>query len=196
MVAVLVVVMVAGGLWWWLRPTPVDDGVVFVGDSVTVLSLGDLNADLGSKHPAYIARVGFRSDQLLPLFAKVVDERRQDDGGDLRQVALLVGYNDVLQEDVEGPALGEVMALAARFDCAVWLELPTVPMHELATARWNERAVATAAKYPNVHLVDTWRRAAISAKPGTLLRSDGVHPNARGQATLTRIYVDAIGRAC
>ncbi|MCU1354351.1 MAG: hypothetical protein JWM05_3560, partial [Acidimicrobiales bacterium] len=75
---------------------------MFVGDSVTFLSLNDLNQDLGRKHPAYIARVGYRSRDLLPLFAAEVAKRRKA-GEHLRQVALLVGYNDVLRDDVESP---------------------------------------------------------------------------------------------
>ena len=193
--AIVALALIAGGLWWLLRPAPVADGVVFVGDSVTYLSLQDLNADLGPKHPAYIAWPGFRSGDLLPLLAKEID-RRKAAGEPLRQAALLVGYNDVGRDDVESPALEKVMALAGRFDCAVWLTLPPVPLRETDVERWNARAVAAAASHPNVHLIDAWRQAVMSAPAQSLLEADGVHPNPAGARRLTQIYQNAIGESC
>ena len=193
--AIVALALIAGGLWWLLRPTPVADGVVFVGDSVTYLSLQDLNADLGPKHPAYIAWPGFRSGDLLPLLAKEID-RRKAAGEPLRQAALLVGYNDVGRDDVESPALEKVMALAGRFDCAVWLTLPPIPLRETDVERWNARAVVAAASHPNVHLIDAWRQAVMSAPAQSLLEADGVHPNPAGARRLTQIYQNAIGESC
>ena len=74
----VVLALVAGGLWWWLRPAPVAEGVVFVGDSVTYMSFGDLEAELSSKRPDVLARIGYRSGDLLPLFQKTVRQRRAE----------------------------------------------------------------------------------------------------------------------
>lgn len=194
-IGVAAVVLVAGGLWWLLRPAPVADGVVFVGDSVTFLSLDDLNNDLGPKHPAYITKIGYRSTDLLPLFALEI-ERRKQAGEPLRQAALLVGYNDVLRDDVETPSLEKLMALADKFDCAVWLKLPPIPLREREVDRWNERVETAAKSHRDVHVIDTWRKAVISSPPQSLLSKDGVHPNLEGRKRLTRIYQDAIGRSC
>ena len=195
-IGVVLLALVAGGVWWWQRPTPVRQGVVFVGDSVTYISLDDLNRDLSSRHPAFLARFGYRSTDLLPLLQLEV-ARKKDAGEPLRQIALLVGYNDVLRNDVESPALPEMMNLSAKFDCAVWLTLPDIPLHEQDTSRWNARVRAAAKGHRNVHVVETWRKAVNSATPGALVVvSDGVHPNAAGAARLTSIYLDAIGRFC
>jgi lysophospholipase L1-like esterase len=192
---IVVLALVAGGLWWWLRPTPVRQGVVFVGDSVTYISLDDLNRDVGAKHPAYLTRVGYRSTDLLPLLQLEV-ARKEQAGEPLSQIALLVGYNDVLKDDVESPALPEMMNLAAKFHCAVWLTLPDVPLHKQETSRWNDRVRAAAKGHRNVHVLETWRKAVDSAPAGTLLVSDGVHPNAAGAARLTSVYLDTIGKFC
>lgn len=194
--AIVVLALVAGGLWWWRRPAPVRQGVVFVGDSVTYISLDDLNRDVSAKHPAYLARVGYRSTDLLPLLRMEV-ARKEQAGEPLSQIALLVGYNDVLKDEVESPALPKMMNLAAKFDCAVWLTLPNIPLHEQETSRWNARVRAAAKGHRNVHVVETWRTAVDSAPPGALVVvSDGVHPNAAGSARLTSIYLDTIGQSC
>lgn len=194
-VAVVAVLLVAGGLYWWLRPAPVADGVIFVGDSVTYLSLNDLNGDLGKKHPAYLTRVGYRSTDLLPLFAKEI-KRREQAGEPLRQAALLVGYNDVLKDEVDSPSLEKVMELAGRFECAVWLTLPPIPVHEREVELWNARVKNAAERYEDVHLIDDWREAVMSAPSRSLTAADGVHPNAAGRKKLTRIFQDAIHRSC
>lgn len=192
-VALVVAGLVGFALWLWLKPAEVADGVMFVGDSVTFLSLDDLNGDLGAKHPAYYARPGFTSTDLLPLFRDAVAERRAK-GESLEQVAMLIGYNNVLQDDVESPALGEIMALAGRFDCAIWLELPPVPMRTDLVDRWNERARAAAAEYDSVHVVSEWRE--LVAQDPELVPNDGVHPSAEGRKELSRVYQDAIRNLC
>ncbi|MBX3313048.1 MAG: SGNH/GDSL hydrolase family protein [Actinobacteria bacterium] len=192
--AVVAVAVVAGAVWWWMKPAEVADGVMFVGDSVTFLSLDDLNGDLGAKHPAYYARPGFTSADLLPIFKQAVEEREAD-GDPLEQVAMLIGYNDVLHDDVESPALGEIMTLAGKFDCAIWLELPPVPLRTELVDRWNERARAEARKHPSIHLVDEWRKL-VASDPDAYVPDDGVHPNAKGREELSRIYLDAIRNLC
>jgi hypothetical protein len=195
-IAILVVALVAGGLWWRLRPAPVAQGVVFVGDSVTYLSLPELEHQIARDHPQVVARVGYRSEDLLPLVEKVVAERRAAHQP-LRQAVFLVGYNDVIRGPVDSPALGIMMNLANQFDCAIWLTIPTVPLREQQTAVWNARVNAAAHGLRHVHVVDTWRRAVDAAPPGKLVtRRDGVHPNAVGAERLTQIFIDAIHHSC
>ena len=195
-VGVVVLLLVAAGIWIVKRPTPVEHGILFVGDSVTYMSVAQLDAQVGAKDPIVIARVGFRSSDLLPLFKRYVGDRERRHLS-LGQVALLVGYNDLLKRQVESPALEEVMALAGRFDCAIWLTLPPVPLRDDEVARWNQRVVALARKYPHVHVVDDWREAVIAARPGVLVtRRDGVHPTEAGARALSKIYVDAVHREC
>ena len=198
LVAVVALAVVAGGLWLWLRPTPVAPGILFVGDSVTYLSTKELDRETKQEHPIVLARIGFRSDEMLPRFQAEVDRRAKDGGKDqLAQVAILIGYNDVLQDRVDNPALGRFLEQADRFDCAVWLTLPVVPMHDDGTQRWNERVRAAAKDHPNVHVVDDWREAVEAADPGELIsRKDGVHPTAAGGKRLASIYVDAVHRVC
>jgi hypothetical protein len=191
---VLVVALIGVGLWWWLKPADVADGVMFVGDSVTFLSLEDLNGDLGEKHPAYYARPGFTSSDLLPLFREAVEEREAD-GDPLEQVAMLVGYNDVLQGRVAENSIDEVMALAGKFDCAIWLELPPVPLRTNSVDQWNALAEAEAENHPTVHIVSEWREL-IESDPDAYVPDDGVHPNPKGRAELSRIYQDAIRNLC
>ncbi|MGI8754839.1 MAG: SGNH/GDSL hydrolase family protein [Acidimicrobiales bacterium] len=187
--------LVAGGVWWVRRPAPVADGVLFVGDSVTFLTQGALTRDLSPKHPTYVTGIGFRSTDLLPAFAKEVANRRLT-GQPLRQVALLVGYNDALRHDVETPSLNNMMALANQFDCAVWLTLPPFPQRAHDVDRWNTRAKAIAASYRHIHVVDTWRQAVMAALPRSILSKDGVHPNDAGRQRLAQIYENAIAGTC
>jgi lysophospholipase L1-like esterase len=196
-VVIVTVVALAAGAWWvWLRPVPVADGVVFVGDSVTYMSINDLREDLSRKHPQVLARVGFRSDELLPLFRDQVRKRREADEP-LRQVVVLVGYNDVLQGKVPNPAMPKVMDLARQFDCAVWLELPAVPLRDDLTNQWNDQVHEAAQGHRNVHVVDDWRKAVEKSAPGELLsRKDGVHPTPAGARRLTEIFQKAINNAC
>ena len=193
---VLVAALVGAGLWIWLRPTPVAPGIMFVGDSVTVMSAPELIQQIGNRHPAVLARVGYRSTDLLPLFAQAVAHRERDHEP-MQQVAVLVGYNDVLRNQVESPALDSMMALSNRFGCAVWLTLPAVPVHERFTDRWNQRVIALARSYRHVHVVDDWREAVMSARIGILVNTrDGVHPTPLGAQRLVEIYTNAIHRVC
>lgn len=192
---VVVVVLAAAAIWWWMKPAEVSDGVLFIGDSVTFLSLDDLNGDLGPKHPAYVARPGFTSSDLLPLFTAEVKKRKAD-GEPLEQVAMLVGYNDVLQNVApEDDSLGKVMTMAGQFDCAIWLELPPIPLREDLVDRWNERARREAEEHPTVHVVSEWREL-VAADPDGLVPDDGVHPGTEGRKELTRVYHDAIRNLC
>jgi lysophospholipase L1-like esterase len=205
-IAVVVVVALIGGVVWWkLQPEGVQPGVVFVGDSVTYLSISQINEALGPKaQPAYLTRVGWRSSDLLPLFAQEVIKRRAGHQA-LRQVALLMGYNDVLQGNVESAALDKVVALASQFSCAVWLTLPPTPSGRAAgnpkfradlARRWNERLGVAVRSHHNIHLVTEWQRTVDASPPGHLLVADGVHPNAAGQRVLAGIYAHALRTDC
>jgi hypothetical protein len=193
---VLVLLLVAGGLWWWLRPAPVAQNVVFVGDSVTFMSLDDLKAAVGTKHPELIARIGYRSSDIYPLFEKQVRALRADNKP-LKQAVVLIGYNDVLKGPVTNPGLGKLMDLANQFDCAVWFTIPPVPLRDQLTDEWNTRVREAAKSHHNVHVVDDWRNVVMHAKAGELItRKDGVHPTKAGAARLTKVFETAIHHAC
>lgn len=205
LVIVLVLALAGGALWWKLRPEGVQPGVVFVGDSVTYLSIGQINQALGpDAHPVYLARIGWRSTDLLPLLQQEV-QKRHGDGQQLRQIALLVGYNDVLQGNVESAALDKMVSLAGQFSCAVWLTLPPRPAGRAAgnpkfrtdlAERWNERLAAAVHAHANIHLDTSWQKAVDSSAPGSLLVADGVHPNPAGQRTLAQVYAHALRHDC
>ncbi|WP_426574630.1 SGNH/GDSL hydrolase family protein [Aquihabitans sp. McL0605] len=194
-VVIVVVAIAAVGIWFWRRPAPIAPGILFVGDSVTYMSTKQLDEEMHSDSPEVLARVGFTSSDMLPLVTREVDRRAKDD--ELRQVAVLIGYNDVLKQHADSPALARVMALANRFDCAVWLTLPPIPLREKEVAEWNRRVAETAGSYPHVHVVDDWRKAVEAAPLGELItRRDGVHPTPGGAKRLSEIYTDAVHRVC
>jgi lysophospholipase L1-like esterase len=192
--AVAGIIVVALSLWWWQRPAPVAPEILFVGDSVTYLSAEQVDQQLGAEDPKVLARVGQTSTDLLPLFTEEVDRRVDADEG-LQQVAILVGYNDVLKEEIDPTSIERFMTQADRFECAVWLALPTVPLHEDGTSSWNELIHDEGGSHPNVHVVDDWSDAVASADAEEIL-DDGVHPNAAGAALLVETYTEAIGRVC
>lgn len=182
-------------VWQRARPAAIQPGALFVGDSVTYLAASPLE-EATSGDAVVLARVGYRSTDLLPLFEQAAAER-SGAPDQLRQVGLLVGYNDVLHDEVDLDAQRRVMAVADRFDCAVWLTLPSVPMHTEEADEWNRGAVVAARSFPHVHIVDDWRRAVDAAPPGELVTSaDGVHPTPRGAERLAQIFTQAIRRAC
>lgn len=194
---VAVLALVAVGAWWrWLRASKVQPGVVFVGDSVTALSLPAVRSQLGKDQPVVLARVGYRSEDLLPLFRQVVD-RRLADSGQLREVVVLVGYNDVLKGPLHPAALPQVVDLANRFDCAVWLTLPPIPARHAETAAWNREVRRLAATRRHVHVVDAWAKAVAAAPPNSLITAkDGIHPLPAGSARLVSIMRTAIDATC
>lgn len=193
----VVVVVIAGGIWVLRRPTPVAPGILFVGDSVTYMSTKELDREMRSDDPIVLARIGYRSSEMLPLFESAVLRRASKHPDQLQQVAILIGYNDVLQDKVGEADIDRFMDAADRFDCAVWLRLPPVPVHEEEVGRWNRLVDAAADTHPNVHPVDDWRDAVMEAPPGSLItRKDGVHPTNAGAQKLAEIYTDAVHRVC
>ena len=193
--AVILLAAIAVGIWFWQRPAPIAPGILFVGDSVTYMSAGQLDEEMRSEDPRVLARIGFKSADMLPLLER--DVARREEQGELKQVAILLGYNDVLQHQPDSPALGEVMALADRFDCAVWLTLPDIPLREREVTLWNQRVEDAAGSYRHVHVVDDWREAVNEAPAGELVqRKDGVHPTAAGARRLSEIYTEAVHRVC
>ena len=196
-VVVIIAAVTAGAIWLIERPTPVAPGILFVGDSVTYLSTSALDDEMRSDDPQVVARIGFRSSEMLPLFEREVLRRKQMGDEHLQQVAILIGYNDVLQDKVGEADIDRFMDAAERFECAVWLELPPVPMHDDDVAVWNRQVATAARSHPNVHVIDDWRNAVMRAKPGELItRKDGVHPTKAGAARLAQIYTDGVHRVC
>lgn len=187
----------------WPR-TP--EHVLIVGDSVTFMSWEALTDEFGSDTSLQpVARPGFRSNELLPLVEKAIDDRAGS-GKKLDRAAFLVGYNDVWTETVGDDRLAEMVELSARYECAVWLTLPARPGGtepaigsfdaELAED-WNERMADLVAEHGNLHLVRDWAEAVDEASdPATYLEDDGIHPNGAGQNLLARTIHDAVINAC
>ena len=193
---IVAVVAIGAGLWVWLKPTPVAPGILFIGDSVTYMSTEELDGQLEAESPIVVARVGATASDMLPLFEQAADKRVKEDDP-LDQVAILIGYNDVLKDQVDDPTLGAFMDEANRFQCAVWLTLPDVPLRVDQVEVWNKRVTEAAKDRPNVHVVDDWREAVGSAEPGEITtRKDGVHPTPAGAKRLVEIYTDAVHRVC
>ncbi|MCU1357295.1 MAG: hypothetical protein JWM89_2713 [Acidimicrobiales bacterium] len=207
-VVVVIVAVAAGGLEAWrsARPTrpATGRGTLIVGDSVTFLAAGQLNRRLGSTYDI-IAEPGYRSDELLPLLR---EEMARPTGAAARRnrIALLVGYNDVLQGVAEdSKALPVMIQASSRFRCAVWLALPSRPGGRAAGNRkfvaaqadaWNRQLVTEAGKYPNVHVANDWSDAVDGPGGQALLELDGVHPVVAGQARLAAAYERALARDC
>jgi lysophospholipase L1-like esterase len=191
------VAAIVATVWYLRRPTPVAPGILFVGDSVTYLSGGELDDMMQEEDPEVLARVGFRSSQMLPLFEQTIRRRAERGGEHLQQVAILIGYNDVLQRKVEAAPIDRFMDAADRFDCAVWLTLPSVPLRDRQVQEWNRQVRSAARSHPKVHVVDDWRDAVAADGTRPLVTSkDGVHPTRAGARELASIYTDAVHRLC
>jgi hypothetical protein len=122
-----------------------------------------------------------------------------------QRVAVLVGYNDVRLKEVDTPTLQTMMKATSKFQCGVWLTLPSRPGGDVdanvfasgkLVDEWNLRLTAEIGKYENLHLSEAWAQAVNNAPTGKLLKADGVHPNAAGRVLLAQIYRDAIDQHC
>ena len=79
---------------WWPRARP---ELVMVGDSVTFLSIPAIEAELGDERDLDIrAYPGQRSNDLVLVVVQELVEREEADEP-LPELALLVGYTDVLR---------------------------------------------------------------------------------------------------
>ena len=184
-----------------------------VGDSVTFLAAGEIQAEYAGDRTQFVAKPGFTSKDLLPLVRQAMAGGTGSGSGGRRdtpattrdRVVALVGYNDVRVRDLDGAALPALVEETSRFRCAVWLSLPARPGGKVArnefvpsrlVDQFNRRLAEEVDKYPNVHLADDWKSAVEGAPTSELLRPDHVHPNDAGQQRLAAAYKAATDRYC
>lgn len=193
-VVALAIVFVLFALWIGVFQT--EKTVLIVGDSVTYLSGPSISRKLDPKYSLTIdGRPFYRSSDLVgPLNEDLVRLDAMDKNYD--RVVFLVGYNDVLRDDVESVGLAELMYNSERFACSVWLELPATPGGRPAqnpdfdpadVARWNARMRDEGARHENVRVSDAWAQTVNAPGGEALVQVDGVHPTIKGQEALAHV---------
>lgn len=171
-----------------------DDGprVLVVGDSVTVLSKEELRDQLGWAGDVDVrAQVRLRTDQLLDMAQEGADE--DPDIG-----IFLPGYNDLLQGGADTKALNQMIDIAAGIPCSIWLLIPVdggYPRDQVDT--WNRRVIELAAKHPNIHVTDGWKKLVEETPAFTFISNvDAVHPNQQGRTALAKVMAGVANDQC
>jgi lysophospholipase L1-like esterase len=188
---VLVVWTVASGCSWWSSSEEAPS-VLVVGDSVTRLSQEEIRDHLGWAATVDVrAEDGFRTDQLLASARRGIE-------ADPDIAIVMPGYNDVLQDAPEAPALEEMAEIVAEVPCTVWVLLPTkAPYSTDVVERWNQRVAEAAAAHRSIHVSPEWKDLVDSAPGFTYVSEvDGVHPNDLGQRTIAEVMARAAERSC
>lgn len=183
------VALVAGGCGL-IHDDPPD--VLIVGDSVTVLSEKPLRERFTWAGDVDIrATSGLRTDELLP--GARAGARHDPDIG-----VFMPGYNDVLQERVDDPALVDMVDLSAQLPCAVWFLLPIDGGYSPTQVRiWNARVKKLAAMHHNLHVSGSWKALVERSPDYTFIKHvDAVHPNHEGQAAIAKAMSDAARQDC
>ncbi|HWJ96575.1 MAG TPA: SGNH/GDSL hydrolase family protein [Acidimicrobiales bacterium] len=186
------VLLVSGLAGCGLFDRDAGDRVLVVGDSVTYQSRAYLVKEFAWADELDIeATSGLRTDQLLPDAEEGLSHHPSS-------AAFMPGYNDILQDRVDRAALPEMMDLAAKVPCSVWLLIPVKGVYAPATAEaWNQRVRDEAAGHDNVHLVDDWARLVDNSQDYALVKSeDAVHPNGLGRKAVADVMSKSIQREC
>lgn len=202
---VLAVAVLGGAVWWWTAHSSGPEHVVVLGDSVTYASSpAILERFEGRADVKITSRPFYRAIDLVGPFEETIAARRQAGEG-LDRAIVLAGYNDVIRSDQDASGLPELLDQANRFDCAVWLTLPTAPGGKPAgrsdfpaaeATAWNDRVRAEAASRPHVHVSDEWQRTVEAPGGAKLLQDDGVHPVRAGHLALAAAMDRALDAAC
>jgi lysophospholipase L1-like esterase len=186
----------------WPRDKP---DLVIVGDSVTFLSIPEIESSLGDDYSLDIrAYPGQASTDLVLVVLQELVER-DEIGEEVDAMALLVGYNDVLRFRDQPNKVAELVDLSAGAACTVVLTVPAPPtwsdQEDLEGVRsafvaYNEALTAAVDTHPGLHLVTGWQEAVEASGPGELVDTDGVHPIAAGKTALAEVYTEAIESSC
>lgn len=201
----LIMVVVVGTLIGLkVLPDGPEPDLFIIGDSVTYLSEDEIQDQFRTSPLEFVAIPGFSSEMLLPDVLKAMGS--EGDPAHARQrVAALVGYNDVRLRDVDSDSMHTMVKITSKFQCGVWLALPSRPGGEdnanaMAESKFvdqfNLHLQAQIEKYDNLHLSQAWAQAVNNAPLGKYLKKDGVHPNAAGRRLLAQVYRDAINENC
>ena len=183
-------IMVLAALGWWiLRPGP---RVVFLGDSITVVSVAEIKSELGRAYrPDISAVLGIQAGQMIPTAQRVAANSPS-------QVVIALGSNDVLHHAPLGQAAADLTQIVSLFPTARCIHIVNINTHMTNNGK-NGKTTAARAGLLNaaiVHLASTDPRISIidwnqlistdvAAHPplGTLT-DDTVHPNLAGRARL------------
>ncbi len=170
--------------------------VLVVGDSVTFMSRTALTQAFDwTDNFDPQGRPGYRTDQLLPVALRKIDEDRPD------ILVLFTGYNDLTQGIDTTGAVSSLMDVAAGVPCVVWVLLPTKGEFDPAAAEaFDQRIVALAEDRASVHLTTDWRDV-VDAGPGPdpdprLVSDDHIHPTEEGVARLAQAMEEAVTSEC
>lgn len=175
--------------------------VAVLGDSITALDAGALDADLGDDYRFAISgNFGMTAEQARPE-AEDLAKRTFD------QVIINLGTNDVLQGRSARQAVEVIAQYVAMFDSARCVHLVTVNEHMVNQldgrsttegAREFNDALRTFARSDDRVTVIDWSAAAAqhlnqAEPPTSTLTSDSIHPTLEGNQVLNGLYGDALG---
>ena len=167
-----------------------------MGDSVTYMSRNAITSEFDwTSNVDAQGRPGFRTDELVPVALRKVDEDDPD------VLVVLTGYNDLTQGVETSASVVDMMGIAADVPCAVWMLLPTKAAYgpNEATA-FNQRVIDLAEENGSVHVATDWRDA-VDAEPGPdpdprLVTDDEIHPNEAGVDRLAQAMEEAVSCDC
>lgn len=202
----VVVAVLAGAVWWRVgRSSSSVEHVVVIGDSVTYASSPAIFERFDGRADVSItSRPFYRSIDLVEPFEEAI-AARDEAGEGLDRAIVLAGYNDVIRDDRDPAGLPKLLDQAQRFDCAVWLTLPTRPggrpsgRADFPTGEatdWNERVRREAVSRPHVRVSDEWQRTVEAPGGERLLQDDGVHPVRAGHLALAASMSRALADEC
>lgn len=186
----------------WPRRPP---DVLVLGDSVTFQASPAIQSRLDSRFDLELKAYPFYRSTDLEGILKQIIQRWRKAGRTFDSAVFLVGYNDVLRDQVGAPALVRMMHESEAFDCAVWLTLPATPGGrpasnlDLVPARvdaWNARLYLEAQGNTHLRVSTAW--ADVVSAPGgqELLQPDGIHPGESGRAALGAAIESALRDNC
>lgn len=168
------------------------DRVLIVGDSVTYQSRAELKQEFDWAGELDIkATSGLRTDELLPGAEEGLSH-------DPSSAVFMPGYNDVLQNRVDQAAVPQMMDIAAKIPCSVWLLIPDKGVYspDIAEA-YNARVRAEAEGHDNVHVIDDWARLVDNSQKFALVKTaDAVHPNELGRRVVAQAMSESLQREC